>query len=587
MPQRPTLMTTRGMVVTEHYLSAEAGLRILHAGGNAFDAAIAATLAEGVLNPHMHTFGGELSALGYVASERSVYAVNGDTVAPRAATIDWFKAHEIDLIPMAGVLAAGPPAVPHALLTVLARFGSRTFAEVVMPALELAEDGFPLHPALRGPAPAQSARRSVLGDFSLAGSAERFRTAWPSSSSVYLPGGRLPEIGERVRNPDLGRTFRRLIAAEERARGRSEGIATAIDAFYRGEIADIIAAHAAAHGGLLTREDLHEYRSSIEPPVSLDYRGYDVHKCGPWSQGPVFLQQLSLLSGFELRAFGHNSADYIHVVTEAAKLAFADREQYYGDPDFVEVPLAGLLSERYAAARRALIDPDRASYEQRPGDPRRGAALLEGEEVFAARDWGRGTVFVGVVDAARNMASFTPSGGWIPVSPVIDGLGFPLGTRVQTFYLDPRHPNALVPGKRPRTTLTPTLVLRNGAPAMVFGTQGGDQQDQWTLQVFLNLVEFGMDVQEAIEAARFSSVHFPSSFYPHSKIPSGLRVEGRVPEAVRVRLGERGHVLEVEDDWIAGDVLAIVVDEERGFLRAGADPRGEVSRRMPSYAIGW
>src|SRR5256714_14034981 len=519
MPQRPTLMSTRGMVVTEHYLSAEAGLRILHLGGNAFDAAIAATLAEGVLNPHMHTFGGELSALGYIAAERRVFAVNGDTVAPRAATIEWFAARDIALIPMAGVLAAGPPAIPHALLTVLDRFGTRSFADVVTPALELAEGGFPLHPALRGPAPAH-----LLGDFSLAGSAEVFRKAWPSSAAVYLPDGRLPEIGERMRNPDLGRTFRRLIAAEERAQahGRSDGIAAAIDAFYRGEIADIIAAHAAAHGGLLAREDLEAYRSAIEPAVSLDYRGYTVHKCGPWSQGPVFLQQLALLAGFDLRSLGHNSADSIHVVAEAAKLAFADREQYYGDPNFVDVPLDGLLSERYAAARRPLIDPRRASLGQRPADPRRAAALLEGEEIFAARDWGRGTVYVAVVDEARNMASFTPSGAWIPASPVIAGLGFPLGTRLQTFYLDPRHPNALAPGKRPRTTLTPTLVTRNGAPAMVFGTQGGDQQDQWTLQVFLNLVEHGMEVQEAIEAARFSSAHFPSSFYPHGKAPGVL-----------------------------------------------------------------
>jgi gamma-glutamyltranspeptidase / glutathione hydrolase len=582
VPQRPTLMTTRGMVATEHYLSAEAGLRILQAGGNAFDAAIAATLAEGVLNPHMHTLGGELAALGFVASEGSVFAVNGNTVAPRAATIEWFNAHALERIPPAGVLAAGPPAVAHALLNVLARYGTRSFAEVVMPALELAEEGFPMHPGLRGPAPAHP-----LGDFSLDGIAERFRTTWPSSAAVYLPGGDLPEVGARVRNPDLGRMFRRLIAAEERARGRKEGIAAAIDAFYCGEIAEIIAAHAADHGGLLTREDLHGYRSSIEPAASVDYRGYRVHKCGPWSQGPVFLQQLMLLCGFDLRALAHNSAEYIHVVTEAAKLAFADREQYYGDPDFVGVPLTGLLSERYAAARRSLIDPERASLEHRPGDPRGGAALLEGADVFAARDWGQGTVYVAAVDSARNMASFTPSGGWIPSSPVIHGLGFPLGTRLQTFYLDPHHPNALMPGKRPRTTLTPTLVTRDGGPAMVFGTQGGDQQDQWTLQVFLNLVEFGMEVQDAIDAARFSSVHFPSSFYPHGKTTGGVRVEGRVPETVRARLRSRGHVLEVEDDWIAGNVLAIVVDPDHGCLRAGADPRGAVSRRMPSYAIGW
>jgi gamma-glutamyltranspeptidase/glutathione hydrolase len=435
-------MGTRGMVVSEHYLSAEAGHRMLRTGGNAFDAAIAATLAEGVLNPHMHTFGGELSALCYTARDRQAFAVNGDTVAPRAATIGWFETNGLTHIPFAGVLAAGPPAIPHALLSTLARFGTKSFAEVVTPALELAEGGFPLHPALRGPAPA-----NLLGDFSLVGSADVFLEAWPSSGAVYLPQGRLPDVGETMRNPDLGRTFRRLIDAEERGagHGRGDGIAAAIDAFYRGEIADIIAAHSAAHRGLLAREDLHAYRSTIEPTVALDYRGYTVHKCGPWSQGPVFLQQLALLAGFDLQALGRDTAAYVHTLAEAAKLAFADREQYYGDPEFVDVPLNALLSERYSSLRRALIDPNRASLAQRPGDPRRGTALLEGDPIFAARDWGRGTVYVAAVDGARNLASFTPSGAWIPTSPVIDGLGFPLGTRVQTFYLDPRHPNALVP----------------------------------------------------------------------------------------------------------------------------------------------
>ncbi|MBI3770159.1 MAG: gamma-glutamyltransferase family protein [Deltaproteobacteria bacterium] len=575
-------MSTRAMVVSEHYLAAAAGMRLLDAGGNAFDAAVAATLVEGVVNPHMHTFGGELAALCYAAAERRVFAVNGNTVAPRAATIDWFRAHDHTLIPLAGVLPAGPPALPHALLTVLARFGTRSFAEVVTPALELAEGGFPMHAALRGPAPAH-----ILGDFSIAGGADLFRATWPSTGAVYLPHGRLPEVGEVLRNPDLGRTFRRLIAAEERAadHGRGDGLAAAIDAFYRGEIADVIAAHTAAHGGLLTRSDLESYAARIEESVRLEYRGHAVHKCGPWSQGPVFLQQLALLAGFDLARLAHNGADYIHTLAEAAKLAFADREQYYGDPAFVDVPLAALLAAPYAAARRALIDRTRAVDAQRPGDPRRGAALLTDAEVFAARDWGRGTVYVAVVDSARNMASFTPSGAWIATSPLIDGLGFPLGTRVQTFFLDPHHPNALVPGKRPRTTLTPTLVLHGGEPAMVLGTQGGDQQDQWTLQVFLNLVEFGMPVQDAIEAARFSSVHFPSSFFPHDAVPGGLRVEGRIPVAVRDALAARGHTILLDDDWVAGDVLCIRVDPRHGVLHGGADPRGEVSRRMPSYAI--
>jgi gamma-glutamyltranspeptidase/glutathione hydrolase len=584
MPQRPTLMSTRAMVVSEHYLSAEAGMRLLQAGGNAFDAAVAATLVEGVVNPHMHTFGGELAALCYVAGEKRVFAVDGNTMAPRAATIDWFRAHGHALIPMAGALPAGPPAVPHALLTVLGRFGTRSFAEVVTPALELTEGGFPLHPALRGPAPAH-----LLGDFSLAGGGELFLGAWRSTGAVYLPEGRLPDVGDLVRNPDLGITFRRLIAAEERAagHGRGHGIAAAIDAFYRGEIADLIVRHATALGGLLARPDLEAYASRVEDPVSLDYRGYTVHKCGPWSQGPVFLQQLSLLAGFDLARLEHNGLDYVHTIAEAAKLAFADREQWYGDPAFTDVPLAELLDARYADARRTLIDPAHASDAQRPGDPRRGRALLEDEEIFAARDWGRGTVYVAAVDRERNMASFTPSGAWLATSPVIDGLGFPLGTRVQTFFLDPRHPNALAPGKRPRTTLTPTLVLRDGAPAMVLGTQGGDQQDQWTVQVFLNLVEFGMPVQEAIEAARFSSAHFPQSFFPHNATPRGLRLEGRIAPAVRDALAARGHAIIPEDDWVAGDVLCIRVDPRTGVLHGGADPRGEVSRRMPAYAIAW
>jgi gamma-glutamyltranspeptidase/glutathione hydrolase len=584
MPQRPTLRCRRGIVVAEHYLSAEAGLRMLLAGGNACDAAVAATLVEGVVNPHMHTFGGELSALYYSAHDRRVLAVNGNTKAPRAATIDRFRAAGHAHVPMAGVLAAGPPAAPHALLSALARFGTLAFADVVQPALELAEDGFPVHPALRGPAPAH-----LLGDFSLAGSADLFRSTWPTSAAVYLPGGELPAVGSLLRNRDLARTFRLMLAAEDAAagHGRGHGITAAIDAFYRGEIAEGIVAHASQYGGLLAMDDLHDFRSEIEPPVTLGFAGYEVHKCGPWSQGPVFLQQLALLAGFDLAALDPAGAEYVHLVTEAAKLAFADREQYYGDPTFVDVPLRELLAPAYADARRTLVDAAHASREQRPGDPRRRAAVLRDADVFAARDWGRGTVYVAAADAARNVASFTPSGAWIPTSPVIAGLGFPLGTRLQTFYLEPRHPNALVPGKRPRTTLTPTLVTRGGAPVMALGTQGGDQQDQWTLQVFLNQVVFGMEVQEAIEAPRFSSVHFPSSFFPHHASPGGLRVEGRYAPAVRDALTRLGHDVVVDDDWVAGDVLCIRVDGELGILLGGADPRGEVSRRMPSYAVGW
>src|SRR5260221_3495362 len=389
MAYRPTLMSVKGMVATEHYLSAEAGMRFLRAGGNAFDAAVAATLAEGVLNPRMHTFGGEISALLYSAADRKVFSLNADTVAPRAATIDWFKQQGIGLIPFNGVLAAGPCAAPDGMLTTLERFGSLSFAQVVAPALELAEDGFPLHKALRGPAPAY-----LLSDFSVAGNAEHFRKKWPSSAKVYLPDGRLPDVGEIFKNPDLGRTFRRLIDAEQKAQGqgRTHGLAAAREAFYKGEIAQIIAAHAKAQGGLLTVEDLAAFRVQIEEPVALNYRGYDVYKCGPWSQGPVFLQQLALLEGYDLHAMGHNSAAYLHTLIEVAKLAFADREAYYADPEFVDVPLKELFSERYAALRRALVDPKRASMDLRPGDPR--AMLPELGTPITARSWGAGTTHV-------------------------------------------------------------------------------------------------------------------------------------------------------------------------------------------------
>lgn len=583
MAYRPTLMGTHGMIATEHYLSAEAGMAVLRSGGNAFDAAVAAALVEGVVNPHMHTFGGELSALVYSATDRKVFSIDGNTVAPRAAKIAWFREQGIGLIPWSGVLSAGPSAAPDAFLSVLDRFGTCSFAAVAAPAVELAERGFPMHAALRGPAP-----KYLSVDFSIAANAENFSRQWPTSANVYLPNGRLPEVGQVVTNPDLAHTFCQLITAEERAAGdRSAGLRAARAAFYEGDIAHTIAAHAKEHGGLLSVEDMAAFHARIEEPVQFDYRGYDVYKCGPWSQGPVFLQQLALLEGFDLGALGHNSADYIHTVTEAAKLAFADREQYYGDPDFVDVPLDGLLSKDYAAARRGLIDPAHASLDQRPGNPRTGAALLEGEEVFAARNWGPGTVYVTVVDKARNMASFTPSGAWIPSSPLIDGLGFPLGTRVQTFFLDPAHPNALVPGKRPRTTLTPSLVLRDGQPCMVFGTPGGDQQDQWTLQFFLNVAGFGMDVQDAIEAPRFSTAHFPTSFYPHDAVPGLVRVEDRISEAVRDALRARGHTVQVNPAWTEGDVLGIRVDAEHGVLHGGADLRGEQSKRMPSHVCAW
>ncbi|MGE3538449.1 MAG: gamma-glutamyltransferase family protein [Candidatus Tectimicrobiota bacterium] len=581
MAFRPTIMGTHGMVATEHYLSAFIGANILRQGGNAVDAAVAAIFAEGVLNPHMHTLGGEVPMLIALAETGEVVAINGNTAAPQRATIDWFRSQGLSLIPAEGLLAAGVPAACGALLTALERFGTMALATVLQPALDLAREGFPMHPGLRGP--------SDYLPFSIWHQQDKFQQQWPSSARLYMPQDRLPAVGEIWRNADLAHTFTRLLAAEHGAlgQGRTAALRAAQEAFYRGEIARQIVDFAQRHGGLLTLEDLATFETRVEAPVSTSYRGYEVFKCGPWSQGPVFLQQLRLLEAYDLQALGHNSAAYIHLVTEASKLAFADREAYYGDPTFLDVPLAELLAEPYTAARRQLIDPERASLTLRPGDPRRAAALRSDQEPLIGRAWQRGTVHVAVVDQARNLVAATPSGAWLASSPVVEGVGFPLTTRIQVFYLDAQHPNALAPGKRPRTTLTPTLVRRAGKPVMAFGTMGLDQQDQWTLQFFLNVVDFGMSWQEAIEAAKFSSRHFPSSVYPHTAEPGLLRLEGRIPYAVQRALQARGHLVSLQPDWIEGYVVGVQVDHERGVVYGGADPRGEVSTLLPAYAIGW
>jgi gamma-glutamyltranspeptidase/glutathione hydrolase len=578
-PLRPTLTGTHGMVTAEHHLSAIAGLQMLLAGGNAVDAAVAAILVEGLVNPDKNTLGGEVPMLIYSAAERRVYAINGNTCAPRAATIDLFRSRGIDLIPNEGLLGAGVPATLDALVTALDRFGTMTFAQVAAPVIAHAERGIALHTGIRGQGFA----------WTIGGEEDRFLHHWPSSARVYCPGGAWPQLGTRFRNPDLAATYRLLVEAEDGARrgGRSAGLRAARDRFYRGDIARQIVQFSAENGGLLALEDFADFETRVEEPVSADYRGVQVFKCPPWSQGPVFLQSLRLLEGFNLCALGHNSAAYIHTLTEALKLAFADRERYYGDPECVDVPLEGLLARQYAESRRTLIDPATASAELRPGDPRTGAALLREVPSLVGRGWGAGTSHVDAVDADGNLVAATPSGAWISSSPVVEGLGFPLTTRCQTFYLEEGHANALAPGKRPRTTLTPSLALREGRPYLAFGTPGGDNQDQWSLQFFLNVVDFGMELQEAIEAPKFSSTHWPNSFYPHKAEPKRLRVEGRIPTRVRRRLAEMGHDIAVRADWSEGFVLAVMVHPETGILQAGADPRGAVQGAFQAYAAGW
>jgi gamma-glutamyltranspeptidase / glutathione hydrolase len=578
-------MGREAMVSTEHYLSAAAGARIFDRGGNAIDAAVAAALVEGVVNPHMHTIGGEAPMLIALGQNQRVVSINGNTMAPARATIAHYRALGLTLVPGEGLLGAGVPAALGAFVCALENFGTKSLAEVAGPALALCEEGFPMHPGLCGDG--ESVDIPGLGVSSIRANADLYRTRWPSTARLYMPGGELPRSGDIIKNPALAKFFGRLLDAEAGARnaGREAGLRAAVERFYRGDIAREIVAHSEAHGGLLALEDLAAFTTRIEEPTSRSYRGATVFKCGPWSQGPVFLQQLALLEGFDLRAMGHNSAAYLHTLVEAAKLAFADREAYYADPEFVDVPLRELLSEPYAALRRALVDPERASMELRPGDPR--AMRAELGAAVQARSWGSGTTHLDAADRKGNLIAITPSGAWLRSSPVADALGFPLGTRLQTFYLDERHPNAPAPRKRPRTTLTPSMALTRDGGWIAFGTQGGDQQDQWTLQFFLNLADFGMNLQEAIEAPRYSCMHAPSSFYPHDASPGLVRVESRIDERVRGELVARGHNVETRPPWCDGNVLAVALDAGRGRLAAGADPRGQIAGLMPAQAVGW
>jgi len=584
------------MIATEHYLSAAAGARIFARDGNAIDAAVAAVLVESVVNPHMFTLGGEAPALVYSAAADRVVAVNGNMAAPARATIAEYRSRGYDLVPLEGLLAAGVPAAFDSLVTMLSNFGTMSFAEVSAPMLELCVDGFPIHPGVIGQPPTASSGpivHQVASESSnphigpLSALVEKFTWRWPSSGALYMQGGEIPAAGSLVRNPALADCIARLLDAESaaRSRGREDALQAVRDRFYRGDIAREIAAWSARNDGLLAIEDLENFATRLEQPVSATYRRVTVHKCPPWSQGPVFLQHLKLLEGADLRALGHNSAEYIHFVAETAKLAFADREAYYGDPAFVSVPMENLLSARYAEIRRALVDPYRASLDLRPGDPigMRPHADLPRDLI----PWGGGTIHVTAADRDGNMVAITASGAWIASSPVIDTLGFPLGSRMQTFYLDARHPNALAPGKRPRTTLTPSMASRDGKPFLAFGTMGGDQQDQWTLQFFLNRIEFGMDVQEAIEAPKFSGKHFPSTFNPHDSVPGGLLIESRIDSRVREELAARGHRMTERPPWSEGFVLAVEIDRERGIILGGADPRGHLSNTFPARAIGW
>jgi gamma-glutamyltranspeptidase/glutathione hydrolase len=559
---RPELRGTFGMVASTHWLASAAGMAVLEQGGNAFDAAVAAGFTLQVVEPHLNGPGGDLPAILWPASRGEPLVLCAQGTAPGAATIAHYRDElGLDLVPGTGPLSAVVPGAFGGWLMLLRDFGTMTLAEVMRFAVDYAENGYPVLPSIAG------AIRNVES---------LFRDEWTTSADVYLSA---LEPGTLHRNLKLAETYRRLAASSD-----------PVDDWYRGFVAEAVVAFqkrewmdssGIRHGGLLSEDDLRDWRPTIEQPLAVDYHGFSVLKAGPWSQAPVFLQQLRLLEGFDLAGMGHASAEYVHIVTECAKLAFADREAWYGDPDYVDVPMEMLLSRAYADERRKLV-AEEASAELRPGgDHPRLPRPVVGALAPGVGEPTRGdTVHLDVADRWGNMISATPSGGWLWGAPVIPELGFCLGTRAQMFWLEEGLPNSLEPGKRPRTTLSPTLALRGGDPALALGTPGGDQQDQWTLHSFLAHVHFGMDLQAAIDAPNHHTEAFPSSFYPRETRPLHVAVESRAGRETLDGLKARGHDVEESGGWSLGRVSMVGRDRD-GQLYAGANPRG-----MQGYAVG-
>lgn len=574
----PRLIGRKGAVSSHHYLSTDAATTILKSGGNAVDAMAAAVLAEGVLNPHMGTLGGECPILIKMADRDHVVVINGNMTAPQRATPDEYRRRGYTEMPDEGVMAAGVPATLGALVTALLNFGTMRFADVAAPAIDLTRNGFPVSLGLL------NQEKYGLRDIE-----ERLRDRWPSGGSIYLPDGRLPIEGQLIRNPALADLLEHLVAEERRSiSDREGGLKRVIDAFYRGEVARAIVSFCSERDGLLEMLDFEAFETKLERPVSLTYGNATIYKCGPWTQGPALLQTLSILENFDLKRMGHNSSEYLHCLIEGIKLAFADREQFYGDPDQVDVPLESLLAKEYGRRRASLIDFDRANGDLRPGDPLRLRPLLDRGQCLEAKPWGKGTTHVDVADAQGNMVAATPSGAWLKSSELVAKLGFPLSVRLLTFYLDPpHHPNVIGPRKRPRTTISPSLATRNGKAWMAFGSMGGDQQDQWQLQFFLNRLLFDMPLQDAIEAPKFSSEHFPGFFAPHVGVPNFVRIEDRVGPHVLDALRRKGHNVEAAPGWSEGFIGAAGQDQRTGLLEAGCDPRGTKAEIFPASAACW
>ncbi len=569
---RPVITGSHAVVTSDHYLASFAGIRTIVKGGNAFDAAAATAFALAVAQPHLNSLGGEVSVLLYSKRKDGVLAVNGQGQAPFDANPEWFAQRNLHEIPGDGFLPAVAPGILGAWIKILEEFGTLTLKEVLTPAVELAEEGFFLH----------SAVQATISEF-----AARIGS-WPTTALTFLPGGLVPNVGDVFRQENLARTLRILIDAEKSAGSdRISGLEAARREFYEGKIAqkidafvsqtDVIDATGFAHKGWLRLEDLKEFRADLEDPVSTTYLDMEVFKCGPWSQGPAFLEQLNILENFDLRGLGHNSADYLHLMIESIKLAYRDREEFYGDPRFDDVPLDRLLSKEYGRKQANLLDMGGLLEDLPPRDPYpESAAKTSGD-----------TVHLDAIDREGNLIAATQSGAWFQSSPLVSDLGFALSTRGQMFFLDPKRNNCLAPGKRPRTTLTPSLIFKGRKPWMVFGTPGGDQQDQWNLQFFLNYAVFGMNLQEAIDAPTVHSLHFQSSFYPRKAEPNKVIAEGRIAPRVIEELEKRGHVIEKAADWSNGRVTAATFEEERSTKKLTAAASAKTARGNSAYALGW
>jgi gamma-glutamyltranspeptidase/glutathione hydrolase len=554
----PPVRGTREMVGAANNFQVEAGWRILSAGGNAVDAGAAAILTAAVTEQSRFGLGGEMPLILKMAGQPPV-VISGVGTAPKLATVDfyrnrkperWERAERIAPIPAEGILAATVPGMFDGVILALSRYGTKSYCEVAAPAIEAAH-GFPIGEEYA----------TFIADL------EPYLRIWPATFDFFMPGGRAPKRGELFPTPTLAATLASLCDVEKKARGnRAAKLKAVRDEFYKGSIARKIAAFNEQNGGLLRYEDLANFRAVEDAPRTFTYRGYEIVKPGFWTQGPVMLQALQILEGFDLQAMGHNSPQYLHTVIEAVKLAFADRDRYYGDPDFSAIPEERLLSRDYAADRRKLIGPD-ASLEHRPGVLGPQLALATQPHDSGARD----TTCVNVVDRAGNVLTATPSGAWLP-SVIVGDTGIPLSTRLQSLVMTEGHPNQLAPGKRPRVTLSPTMALKDGKPWLVMSTPGGDNQDQAMLQVLLNLIEFGMKPQEAVEAPRFQTEHFYSSFAYHEFRPGVVHLESRIDAATARALEQLGHRVSLRRPWSNGSAPTLI-RLENGVLEGGADPR--------------